>query len=155
MPTPRIDRGNVASSVALAALGALIVHQATQWVYLDPAGPGPGFFPMWYGILLTALSLLLLAISVARPQAPAATGGQASGVGRALLVWASFTVFVALLDSRGFVIGFGLFTFVVVFGLYRRPLIASLATAIGLAAGFYLFFSLALKVALPAGPLPL
>jgi putative tricarboxylic transport membrane protein len=154
MSSQRIDRGNVASSVVLAAVGALIVYQATHWEYLDPSGPGPGFFPIWYGVLLTALSLLLLGISVVRPEAPAPRGGQARGLGRALMVWAAFTLFVALLESLGFVIGFGLFTFFVVFALYRRPFVASLATAAGLSAGFYLFFSLALKVTLPAGPLP-
>ena len=45
------------SGLALAALGAYIVVQARGWDYLTEDGPGPGFFPLWYGIGILACSL--------------------------------------------------------------------------------------------------
>src|SRR5229473_2966567 len=52
--------GDLWSGVALAALGLYIVFQARQWEYLGPEGPGAGFFPLWYGIAILGLSLLLI-----------------------------------------------------------------------------------------------
>ena len=46
----RLARGDVASGVVLAGLGFYIVVQAWRWEYLGPDGPGPGFFPLWYGV---------------------------------------------------------------------------------------------------------
>ena len=52
----RLARGDVVSGAVLAGLGVFIVLEARRWEYLAPDGPGPGFFPMWYGIALIALS---------------------------------------------------------------------------------------------------
>src|SRR6266446_4586644 len=52
--------GDLWSGVALAALALTIIIQARQWEYLGPEGPGPGFFPLWYGVAMLALSALLI-----------------------------------------------------------------------------------------------
>ena len=49
--------GDVISGGLLAALGSYIVLEARAWTYSGPEGPGPGFFPIWYGILMIGLSL--------------------------------------------------------------------------------------------------
>ena len=48
------------SGLALAALGGYIVVQARGWDYLTDDGPGPGFFPLWYGVGILACSLYLV-----------------------------------------------------------------------------------------------
>ena len=55
------------SGLALGGLGAYVVVQASRWEYLGADGPGPGFFPLWYGIAMVALSLALVFFSVTRP----------------------------------------------------------------------------------------
>jgi putative tricarboxylic transport membrane protein len=130
------------SGLALAALGGYIVFEARAWTYSGPDGPGPGFFPLWYGIAMLVLSAILVLASK-----PASVDWK--GTGRALLTWAAFAVSVALLKLAGFIIGFAALTFFIVAVMYRRPLVQAVMVAIGVAAGFWLVFPLALNVALP------
>ena len=67
-----VRKGDFWSGLVLAALGAYIVKEAWSWEYLGVDGPGPGFFPLWYGGAMIVLSLLLVAGAVlkADPAAP-------------------------------------------------------------------------------------
>src|SRR5262249_47572898 len=47
--------GDVISGAVLSALGLFIFLRAHQWDYSGPDGPGPGFFPTWYGLGMIAL----------------------------------------------------------------------------------------------------
>ena len=137
----------------LAALGVFIMTEARKWEYMGFDGPGPGFFPLWYGLVITVLSLWLIVGQVrkSRHEVPGATDW--SGVTRALGTWAAFALSVALMQPLGFVLSFALLTFALVVGLFRKGPQTALLTAIGLSLGFYLLFSVALNVALPTGPL--
>ena len=139
------------SGAVLAGLGAYIIVEARGWEYLGPDGPGPGFFPLWYGIALVGLSLLLVASSFR---------GAAAGepvdwreVGRALTAWAGLAACAGLLKVLGFLLAFGLFTFFLVAVMYRRPVGTAAAVSVGIALVFYLLFPVALNVALPVGKL--
>ena len=144
-------KGDVVSGAVLAALGAYIISEAWQWDYLTEEGPGPGFFPFWYGIAMVVLALILVVRSAAQPVAGEPVDWH--GVGRALTVWAVFSACIALLQVTGFLIALALLTLFVVAVMYGRPLKVALAAAVGNAAGFYLVFSLGLGVSLPTGPL--
>jgi putative tricarboxylic transport membrane protein len=137
----------------LAGLGIFIIVEAKEWEYLGPDGPGPGFFPLWYGIAMVALSVLLVGASLAsragEPDKPVAW----DEVRRALLAWAGLALCVGLLKLLGFLLAFGLFTFFLVAVMYRRPLGTAVAVSAGVSLGFYLLFPLALNVALPVGKL--
>jgi putative tricarboxylic transport membrane protein len=146
-----LRNGEFVSGAVLAALGVYIIMEARQWEYLGPDGPGPGFFPMWYGIGLVVLSALQMAIHARQAPAPESRG--MAGTGRALATWIALVVCVALLKFLGFVVAFSLFALFIVRFLYRQPFGKSLAVAVGGAAGFYLLFDVALNVALPAGML--
>ena len=143
------------AGLALAALGIYIVVQAAGWEYKGPDGPGPGFFPLWYGIAMVALSGLLVVSGVrTRLRRTAAAGSlQWVRIGRALLVWLAFTVSVALFGVLGFAVSFGLLCFFIVAVMYRRPLKVAAAVAVGSALCFYLVFPVALGVSLPMGVL--
>ncbi len=144
-------KGDVVSGAMLAALGAYIVSEARNWEYSTVEGPGPGFFPMWYGIAMVLLSLLLM-VSSAR-QADSGKTVDWRGVRRALGVWLAFTLSMALMKWLGFLLVFGLLTLFVVAVMYQRPLKVAIATAVGNCAGFYLLFVVALRLELPLGPL--
>ena len=146
------SRGEVVSGAVLAALGVYITVEAWQWEYLTADGPGPGFFPLWYGIAMVVLGLVLVGSNLLRR----ATAAHAEPVNwgkirHAGITWTAFAVSIALLKPLGFLVSFALFTFFVVAGIYRRPLPAALATAVGCSLGFYLVFPLALNVSLPVG----
>jgi putative tricarboxylic transport membrane protein len=130
------------SGLALAALGAYIVAQARGWDYLTDDGPGPGFFPLWYGIGILACSAWLVAFG----HSPNADW---RGAGRALATWGAVALSVAVVHFVGFAISFGALTFFIVAVMYRRPPAVAALVALCTVAGFYLVFPFALGVALP------
>jgi len=144
--------GDLWSGGALALLGVYIVVQASQWEYSGPDGPGPGFFPLWYGIAILALAALLVVSHLRR--APARRNPiDWRRVARALSTWLALAVSVALFKTLGFVVGFALLTYFIVAAMYRKSLKTAALVALATGAGFYLVFEVALGVALPAGVL--
>ena len=133
------------SGLALAGLAAYIIVQASGWEYLGEDGPGPGFFPLWYGIAMAALSAALVVSSLLRKRETV----DWRGAGRAFALWLALALSVAALKLVGFVIAFAALTFFVVAVMYRRPLRVAAAVALALAAGFYVLFPLALGIAVP------
>ena len=148
---PLTRSGDFWSGLALAALGAYIVSQARGWTYIGEEGPGPGFFPMWYGSGMVALSLLLVAGAVLKRKPDDGKDIAWPEVGRAMLCWAAFVVGIALMGILGFVISFSLLTWFLVAVMARQPQKIALPVAIGSAVGFYVLFDWALDVSLPAG----
>jgi putative tricarboxylic transport membrane protein len=134
------------SGLALGGLGAYIIVTASRWEYMGQDGPGPGFFPLWYGIVMAALSLLLVVSSITSKDHSVIDW---SGARSAFVAWAAFSVMVGSLQLVGFVIGFGALTLFIVLVMYRKPLKVAAITALALSAGFYLIFPLALGVQLP------
>jgi putative tricarboxylic transport membrane protein len=132
------------SGLALGGLGAYIIVTASRWEYLGQDGPGPGFFPLWYGIAMSALSLLLVVGSLKRQ-----TGIDWSDAPRALATWAAFAAMCAAFQLVGFLPAFALLTFFIIAVMYRRPLVVAATVSVALSAGFYLLFPLALGVKLP------
>jgi putative tricarboxylic transport membrane protein len=130
------------SGLALAALGGYIVVQARGWDYMTDDGPGPGFFPLWYGAAILACSAYLVLFGK-----EAATDWRGSG--RALATWAALALSVGVLKWVGFALSFAALTFFIVAVMYRRPRLVAVLVALGVVAGFYLVFPLALGVALP------
>jgi putative tricarboxylic transport membrane protein len=82
------------SGLALGGLGAYIVFEASRWEYLGPDGPGPGFFPLWYGIAMAGLSLVLVVSSTLQREAEAIDW---RGAGRAFGAWGALLAAVAAL----------------------------------------------------------
>ena len=102
-----IRKGDFWSGMTLVALGAYIVKEAWSWEYLTVDGPGPGFFPLWYGGAMIVLSLLLVAGAVLKSD-PAAPQKHVnwSELRRVLTCWAAFVACIALLNVLGFVVSF-------------------------------------------------
>jgi putative tricarboxylic transport membrane protein len=148
-----IKTGDIVSGAVLAGLGVFIIVEARGWEYIGPDGPGPGFFPLWYGIAMVVLSVLLIGMSLAKRAAVPGNSVNWREVGRVMMAWAGLALCVGLLKVLGFMLAFGLFTFFLVAVMYRRPLGTAAAVAVGISVTFYLLFPLALNVELPIGKL--
>jgi putative tricarboxylic transport membrane protein len=144
--------GDVISGALLGALGVYIVMEARRWTYLASDGPGPGFFPTWYGTAMIVLSLALIANAVARAKtrAPKESIDRAA-LGRALGTWAAFAGAAVLMKPLGFAVSFALLVFFVVAVVFRKAISTAAITAVCAALAFYVTFALALNVPLPKG----
>ena len=147
-----LRKGDFWSGLALAALGAFIVERASHWVYLGDDGPGPAFFPLWYGGAMLVLSLLLVAGAVLRPGA-GAVELRWSELRRALLCWVAFAACIALLKPLGFMLAFALLTWFIVARMYGQPHGKAVVLGVAGAVLFQLLFSYVLDIQLPAGVL--
>ena len=147
------NNADLVSGGVLTGLGVFIVLEARRWDYLTPDGPGPGFFPMWYGIAMIALSLYVAIGALKKRAVEPDERLDWAGLTRALLAWAALTAAIALLNVLGFVIAFALLTFVVVSIMYGRSFAQGIAAGVVASLGFYLIFPFALNVALPVGVL--
>ena len=148
---PRLRSGDLWSGLVLAGLGAYIVFAAHRWDYMTEEGPGPGFFPMWYGGIMLLLSLVLVASAAWKPGRHAQVAW--SDVRRALTAWAAFVACIALMPVLGFAISFALLTAFIVRVMCAEKLRTALVVAIVGSAGFYALFEWALDLSLPKGML--
>lgn len=147
-------KGDFWAGLALAALGIFIVTQAWGWSYMTEDGPGPGFFPLWYGTVMVVLSLLLTAGTVLKHNPKRSTKViRWTELRRAMTCWAALAVCVAIIKFVGFIIAFGLLAWFIIAIMFKRPQVEALAYAVGGAVGFYALFSWALDLPLPIGTL--
>lgn len=146
------DSDVIAGSV-LAALGVFIINEANKWEYTGFDGPGPGFFPLWYGLAITLLSLWLVIGRLVTLKRQPDTTIDWPGVRRALGTWAIFALSVAVMPWLGFALSFALMSFVMIRVLFAQSTRTALLSALGLATGFYALFPLLLDVPLPVGRL--
>ena len=141
---------DVVSGAVLAALGVYILAQSRAWDYYTADGPGPGFFPAWYGASMVALSLLLIWSALRNDNSERGPVDWPS-TGRALATWFAFAVSVALMEPLGFLVSFALLTFFIVAVIFRRPVITAGITAAVAALAFHVVFPVVLNVPLPTG----
>jgi putative tricarboxylic transport membrane protein len=139
------------SGGVLAALGIYIVIEARAWPYAGSFGPGPGFFPVWYGVAMTVLSLVLIGQRLVTARAAASEPVDWRGLGRGLSTWLAFVAAIVLLKPLGFMLSFALLTLFIVAVVFRRSIAVAAATAVCAAGALQLTFSVILGVRLPAG----
>jgi putative tricarboxylic transport membrane protein len=144
-----LRNGDVLSAAALAALGVYVFMAAWNWPYYNEDGPGPAFFPIWYGAGMIVLSLVLIGTTIAN--LPKAETPDWQGISRALITWAAFATSAALMGYLGFMISFALLSFFIMTYIFQRPPVMAAVSSVVTALGFYLVFPLALSVELPVG----
>jgi putative tricarboxylic transport membrane protein len=149
MDKKTLASGDLWSALVLVALGVYIIVESRGWPYSGPDGPGAGFFPLWYGIVMVVLSCALVFFSLR--EKPGEGRVDWSGVRRVGITWLALAVTVALLKVLGFIFSFALLTFVVIRFLYFQSLARAATMAVLYAVGFYLVFDFALGIELPVG----
>jgi putative tricarboxylic transport membrane protein len=152
--TLRWKDANFLAGLSLACLSIYILYAASRWTLFNSEGPGPGFFPVGYGLLMLGFSLALIYQRVTAPadMGPRhATTEDRSGVVAALLSWLAIIASVPLMWLLGFVAGFGLVVFFMVKVVFGRSWLTSLVTAVAIVASLYLVFPVLLSAPLPTG----
>ncbi|MGQ0750020.1 MAG: tripartite tricarboxylate transporter TctB family protein [Betaproteobacteria bacterium] len=148
-----VDKSEVVCSAVLIALGAFVVREALAWEYMTRDGPGPGFFPMWIGIAMVALSGLYLSAhlyDIARGESVHRTNW--SGTPAVVLAWLAFMVVIALIKPLGFVAALVLMMLIFVRGVFRQSFAKAVVVALASAGAFWMLFVKLLNLRLPAGP---
>ena len=146
----RIDR---VTGVVLLALGiGFSVTALREYAYWDHRGPGPGFLPLYLGIALSVLAVLLTA-GVGRPAGATAPRWDRAAVRRPVVVFLAAVVFVAVMPWVGMILGTGLFVLGILRALEGFSWRTSVAVAAVTAAADYLVFAAWLRVPFPVGVL--
>lgn len=149
----KLDKSELAASMLVTALGAFVTWHAAAWDYMTPDGPGPGFFPLWTGIALIVLPIVLLGAQLFDIRRGLSLERiRWEGTSRVLAGWAAFVVAAALLKPAGFVVTLVLLTAFYVRVIYQRSWLTVLAVSLGSGIGFWVVFVELLGLMMPAGP---
>lgn len=152
------------AALCVALLGATTVGLARQLPYEAEYGPGPGFLPLWIGVMLVVLSGFLF-IEARKEDLRVVSTPDDEGDSRsafldfapgALGPWAIFfvsTIAVSLLFERlGFALSVGLFMLVTMRWVARRNWPSTILLALVTPFVLYLGFARILMVPLPLTP---
>lgn len=143
----------IGAAILLVVAVAYTATAAGRYTYWTATGPGSGFFPFWLGLVLAALSALLLVSAARRPEPGPAWLPTGRGAVRLVVVVAVTAAFIALLPVLGMVLGTALFLGVLLRMLEGHSWRATLGVAVGAAAANWALFVLWLKVPFPVGVL--
>lgn len=151
MKSSHVLSGDVISGALLAALGAYITVTADEWTILAHDGPGPGFFPLCYGIILLVGSLALVAMGLFNGPAKREEPLDWAGVRKALGIWAVFALMIPIMKYVGFLVALGLLIFFFLRVIYPWRLVPSIIASVLTPIGFFIIFPTLLHVELPVG----
>ena len=139
--------GEIAAGLFFAVIGILFTIGAVKLQVGIPTEPRPGFFPFFDGIILLVLSILFLF------QAWGGRAGESHAFGKMggpVLVVLTLILYMATLESLGYVITTMILSAVVLKVMETKPRIIVLVSLI-LAVVSYLLFDRLLGVTLPRG----
>jgi len=145
---------DVKSSLFWALIGILFCIGGFHYGIRRSGIPGPGFLPFVTGIILVALSLILLISRFldrggrAGPKEEPMPGGLA--LSRILIVLGALCLYVLILEPLGFMVTTFLFM-IVLLRLEPRKWMFILLVSIGATAFFFVLFKVLLRVPLPSG----
>jgi hypothetical protein len=141
-------------ALVLTALGLFLVQQGMQHAYYGRLGPGSGFFPIWVGALLAALSFLLFLQSFFLAEDPGRFIPDGALFRRPLILAVACAAVVPALAVFGFRLTMFVFVLLVPFILERQRWYVSVAVAAVASFGTAYVFEHVLLVRLPHAHLP-
>jgi putative tricarboxylic transport membrane protein len=143
-----------AFAAALLALGAYIVRNALAYGYMRDAVPGPGFFPLWVGLGLIALSAVNLVRSL-RSREVLASRFDVPTLVKTIVITGIVLMFVVASQWLGMLVAIGVAIPAIAFTIQPRAT-ARFALTIGIMAIVfpvlaYVLFAVYLRVPLVRG----
>jgi putative tricarboxylic transport membrane protein len=150
-PAPRrIDRAGLAIALALAALAAVLVWDASRLQFNTVYGMGPEAMPVVIAIGLGLLAIGNL-IDALRGNLPPR---ESAGPGAVWLILAGLALLIAVIGlGGGFILAASALFVATSAAFGRRAVLADLAIALVMNTLIYLAFDRLLTLSLPAGPL--
>ncbi len=147
---------NITASIFMV-LGIFVIKGATSLIYMTDIGPGPGFFPMWLGVLLLSLGMLLIIQNVfskkkaeivsAEPTEPL-WPGKAGAIRVAIVVFSLLSV-AFFIPYIGFRVAIFLLISSLLYTLGKQKILTTLSVAFVGSFGVYFVFTHFLYVELP------
>jgi putative tricarboxylic transport membrane protein len=157
--------GPLAGATGILGIGIAAVIGSLDLGYWK-AGPGPGFFPLWLGVLLAGLAAIWLG-QLFRPVTVTATAESNSdtevestserertgGARQTLMTFLGLVALVLLLDPLGYQLAMTLFVLYAMLIVSRCKPIISVVVAVIAGFGVYALFANVLQVYLPTATL--
>ncbi len=149
-----VRRADQVGGLALLVFAVAYSGAALRWYpYRSDTGPGSGFLPVWLGVAMAILAVLLF-IGATRTAHP---GGawlpRGRGLLRLLVVFGATALLVALMNTVGMILGTALFMVGILRFLEGYPWLHSLGIGAAIAVVNYLVFTYWLQVPFPTGVL--
>lgn len=153
-PQPHsLRRPHQIGGAVLLGVGLFVIWQALSLRYYTSLGPGPGFFSFWLGVMLSLLSVGMIATATWRPPEPLSQPMFTDKRGYLGIAAVIAALLVAWLLLRP--LGYSLTMLAIMFTMlriggasWRLTVLGSLIGSFGI---YYLFVHW-LRVPLPAGP---
>lgn len=144
----------VATAALTAALGAVIVHGALEHgIGWGSAGPEPGAFPFYIGLLIMAASIGVAVQAALQRTDLAERFLDRAQASRVVAFFIPIVLFVPGAILLGLYVATAIYLFVVMIWQGRYHPLVALVTSLGVAAFFYVVLELGFKVPLLKGPL--
>ncbi|MFJ9389922.1 tripartite tricarboxylate transporter TctB family protein [Nocardioides sp. NPDC101246] len=153
----------------VVAIGAAAFIGSRSLGYWDDLGPGPGFFPLWLGVLLVVLGLIWFGQELRARLRPAGSGGQDGPAAETrtdeeetpdysprtvLAILVSLCVLAACLEPVGYQVSMLVFLLFHLLVVGRRGPLQSLVIAVIGSFGVFYAFTRLLTVPLPVSSIP-
>ena len=138
----------------LLVFGLLVCWRSSELPYGGIHDPGPGFLPLWLGVLLSGMALTLFLTGALRTKGskPLRDLWEANARwGKILLALVFLFLFAVLLDTAGSLV----LSFLFLAGLFRfidpQPWKSVIGWALAGSVGFYFVFEVWLRLRFPKG----
>lgn len=141
------------AATVLLLVAAFVIYQSSQMTYQVEFAPGYGFFPLWLGILLAILSILLFVTARVRP------GDQDENVEfpkreiliNVVLILGGLALYAFLMEITGYVLDTLILVALLLGVVEREKWYKTLIAAVLMTAALYTIFEVILRVPLPKG----
>jgi len=146
-----MKKADIITGIVLLALAGYLMQEALGMPPSRTFGPGSGFLPFWLGIILAALSLILIATASLRrkagPDGPVFPGKE--GLLTVVKVLGGLALFTLLMETLGFVVNTFIFVAYLMGVVQREGWRSVFLTALLTTACLYIVFHVLLGIALP------
>lgn len=146
-----MKKADLVTGFVLLVLAGYLIWEALDMPPSRTFGPGSGFLPFWLGVILAALSLILIVTASLRrrneAEGPLFPGKE--GLLTVVKVLGGLALFTILMETLGFIVNTFLFVAYLMGVVQREGRRSVLLTAVLTTASLYIVFQVLLGVALP------
>jgi putative tricarboxylic transport membrane protein len=146
-----MKKADLITGVFLLILSGYVINEALGMTPSRTFGPGSGFLPLWLGVILAVLSLILLAGAALRAtdeQDHSPFPGK-TGIIAVVKVLGGLALFTLLMETAGFITSIFLFVAYLMKVVERERWPMTALIAVLTTAGLYIVFHVLLGVTLP------